>query len=128
MCGLDFIRMGGIGTMLSVVLGIILILLIFVGYVLAFALGRKNPNGLPMKIWGHLTLGTGFLIALFGFIGTFWGLHNIWAYSAAVPPMEAPAVMAHGLFEVIFNFLFGFFFGLLALFGFLSVKLITHKK
>ncbi len=127
MCGLDFIRMGGIGTLLSVILGVVLILLIFVGYILAFTIGRKDPNGLAMKIWGHITLGTGFLAALFGFVGTFWGLHNIWAYSAAVPAMEAPAVMAQGLFEVSFNFIFGFFFALLAIFAFLSVKLITYK-
>jgi len=128
MCGLEFIKMGGIGTLLSVILGVILILLIFVGYVLAFAVGRKDPNGLPLKIWGHITLGTGFLITLFGFIGSFWGLHNIQAYLGTVPPIEASALMAQGLFEVSFNFLFGFFFALLALFGFLSVKLITQKK
>jgi len=127
MCGLDFIRMGGIGTLLSVLLGVILIILMLVGYILAFVVGRKNPNGLPMKIWGHITLGVGFLSALSGFIGTFWGLHNIWAHLGMVPPPEAPAIMAQGLFEVSFNFLFGFFFALLAIFAFLSVKLITHK-
>ena len=127
MCGLEIIKIGGIGTLLSVILGVILIILIFVGYILAFVLGRKKPNGLPMKIWGHITLGAGFLSALFGFIGTFWGLHNIWAYLGTVPPVEASAIMAQGLFEVSFNLLFGFFFALLALFGFLSVKLITHK-
>ncbi|MCP4229799.1 MAG: hypothetical protein GY771_06585 [bacterium] len=127
MCITDIIHMGGIGTLFSVILGVILILLLFVGYILAFAVGRKDPNGLPMKIWGHLTLGTGFSIALIGFIGTFWGLHNIWAYLGTVPPMEASGIMAQGLFEVSFNFLFGFFFALLALFGFLSVKLLTHK-
>jgi hypothetical protein len=119
--------MGGIGTLLSVLVGVVLILLVIVGYILAFAVGRKNPNGLAMKIWGHLTLGAGFLAALFGFIGTFWGLHNILAYSAAVPPPEIPAVMAQGMFEVSFNSLFGFFFALLAIFSFLSVKSIAHK-
>ena len=127
MCITDIIHMGGIGTLMSVILGVFLILLIIVGYILAFVVGRKNSGGLAMKIWGHLTLGAGFLVALFGFVGTFWGLHNVWAYSAAVPPPEMPAVMAQGMFEVSFNFLFGFFFALLALFGFLSVKLITHK-
>lgn len=128
MCITDIIHMGGIGTLMSVILGVIVLLLLVVGYILAFVVGRKNPNGLPMKIWGHLTLGTGFLAALFGFIGTFWGLHNIMAYSAAVSPPEMLAVMAQGMFEVSFNFLFGFFFALLAIFGFLSVKLITHKN
>ena len=127
MCLPDIIQMGGIGTLLTVILGVILILLVIVGYILAFTAGRKDPKSALMKAWGHITLGAGFLCALFGFLGTTWGLHNVAVYCAGLPPAEAGAAMAQGLFEAGFNFLFGFFFALLALFGFLSVKLITHK-
>jgi hypothetical protein len=125
--------MGGIGTLLCVILGAILLLVLVVGYILAFVVGRKDPDGLPMKIWGHITLGIGFLTALFGSTGACLGLMNIHKCVSAAAlgdpagKAEAAALMAQGMFEVSFNTLFGFFFAFLALFGFLSVRLISRK-
>ena len=130
---MEFIRFGGIGVPVNLLFGTLLIVLLFVGYILAFVFGREKPDGVVLKIWGHLTVGTGFMTALVGFVGTMLGMIKIYTYMESVTLVgdsefaDYSSIMAQGMFEVSFNFLLGFFLAFLAVFGYLSVRLIARR-
>jgi len=131
---MEFIRFGGIGVPINLVLGVLLIILLLTGYMLAFVFGRGKPDGITHKIWGHLTLCTGFLTAFVGFVGTMLGMIKIYTYIESVTMVgdsefaDYSSIMAQGMFEVSFNFLLGFFLAFFAVFGYLSVRLIARRE
>jgi len=118
----EMLRLGGFGAYFSFALGVILVVLLVVGFTLAA--GRKGLNG-----WGWAVLIAGFLCACNGGAGTLAGMTRI-ARSAAGAGGDAAAadILAQGTYEVLYNVVFGFAFAFLALFGYAAVRLIADRK
>jgi len=123
----DIMVCGGYATWLAAFFGILILLLIVVGFFLAFTVGRAKPFGAAMKTWSVLVLALGFLCALAGLTGTFMGLANVFAYVANAPPAETAGALATGVYEANFNFIVGFFFALLSLFGWAVVRTVAGR-
>ncbi len=120
----EMMRLGGYGAYFSFALGVILVVLLVVGFILA---AGKRTGGL--KGWGWAVLIAGFFCALNGGAGTLMGLTNIAAAAAGAGGDAAAAdVMAQGVYEVLYNVAFGFAFAFLALFGYAAVRLVASHK
>ena len=90
------------------------------------ALARKYAIPAVAK-WSWTILLCGFACALNGSVGTFLGMYNVYR-AAAAAGVSAGAVMAQGVFEVLFNVAFGFMFAWLAVFGFATMRLVASKE
>ena len=123
----EMCRLGGYGTTLSLVLGIILFVLTIVGFVLARTSGRGRPCAGPLKGWAWIMLVLGFLCLLNAGLGTVGGMTKIYAHAAAAGA-EAEDVFAVGTYEVLYNVVFGFFFAGWALFAVLAARLAAGKS
>jgi hypothetical protein len=121
------LRLGGVPTYLSFVLGMVIIVLIVLGYAAVAPSGRRGNGGSAAKVWSWAILACGFICAFNGGIGTITGLVNV--HRAALGGMmDAGAVMAEGTFEVLFNVAFGFMFAWLALFGYATTTRLAKPR
>jgi hypothetical protein len=123
----EMLRLGGVPTYLSFILGIFIIILIVLGYAAVAPYARRRPHGPVVKTWAWVILICGFICAFNGGVGTITGLVNVHR-AAALAGAEAADVMAEGAFEVLFNVAFGFMFAWLALFGYATVRLAAAKE
>ncbi len=123
----EMLRLGGVPTYLSFILGIVIIVLIVIGYVAVAPYARLRPNGPLVKVWAWVILISGLVCAFNGGLGTITGLVNVHR-AAAAAGADAGAVMAEGAFEVLFNVAFGFMFAWLALFGYATMRLVAAKE
>jgi hypothetical protein len=123
----ETLRLGGVPTYISLTFGIMIIALIISGFVTVVPKARKRPGGPAVVKWSWTILICGFVCALNGSVGTFLGMHNVHR-AAAAAGIEAGAVMAQGVFEVLFNVIFGFGLAFLALLGYLSVRLVAATE
>lgn len=120
----EMLRLGGVPTYITLTAGIMIIALIISGFVTVVPKARKRPHGPAVVKWSWTILICGFVCALNGGVGTFLGMHNVHR-AAAAAGVEAGAVMAQGVFEVLFNVIFGFGLAFLALFGYAAVRLVA---
>jgi len=123
----EMLRLGGVPTYLSFFLGILIVILILIGYFAVAPYARKRPNGPLVRGWGWVILISGLVCAFNGGLGTITGLVNVHR-AAAAAGAGAGAVMAEGAFEVLFNVAFGFMFAWLALFGYATMRLAAAKE
>jgi hypothetical protein len=121
------LRLGGVPAYLSFILGILIVILIILGYVAVAPYARKRPDGPLVKLWAWVILVAGFICAFNGGVGTITGLANVHR-AAAAAGADAGAVMAQGAFEVLFNVAFGFAFAWLALFGYATMRLAASRE
>jgi uncharacterized membrane protein YfcA len=123
----EMLRLGGIPTYLSALAGIFILILIIIGYFTVAPYARKRPHGPTVKKWSWAILICGLVCAFNGGVGTITGLMNVHRAAAAAGG-GAGDVMAQGAFEVLFNVAFSFAFAWLALFGYLSVRLVAATE
>jgi hypothetical protein len=123
----EMLRLGGVPTYLSFILGMFIIVLVILGYVAVAPYARTRPHGPVVKQWAWAILICGLVCAVNGGIGTIMGLTNV--HRAALEgAVDAGAVMAEGVFEVLFNVAFGFMFAWLAVFGFATMRIAAAKE
>lgn len=123
----EMLRLGGVPAYLSFFLGIVIVVLIVIGYVAVGPYARLRPNGPFVKAWAWVIMLAGLVCAFNGGVGTITGLANVHR-AAASPGVDAGAAMAEGAFEVLFNVAFSFMFAWLALFGYATMRLVAAKK
>jgi hypothetical protein len=123
----EMLRLGGVPTYLSFILGILIIVLIILGYVVVAPYARRRPDGPLVKLWAWVILVAGFICAFNGGAGTITGMVKVYR-AAAAAGVDAGAVMAQGVFEVLFNVAFGFTFAWLALFGYATMRLAASRE
>jgi hypothetical protein len=123
----EMLRLGGVPTYVSALAGIFIIILIIMGYVAVAPYARTRPHSRFVKTWAWAILICGLVCAFNGGVGTVTGLANVHRAAAAAGP-DAGAVMAQGVFEVLFNVAFGFMFAWLAFFGFASMRLVAARE
>ena len=123
----EALRLGGVPTYISLTFGIMIIALIISGFVTVVPKARKRPGGPAVVKWSWTILICGFVCALNGGVGTLLGMHNVHR-AAAEAGVGAGAVMAQGVFEVLFNVAFSFMFAWLAFFGYATMRLVAAKE
>lgn len=123
----EMLRLGGVPTYLSFILGIFIIVLTIMGYFSVAPYARTRPHGPVVKKWAWAILICGLVCAVNGGVGTITGLVNVHR-AAAAAGVDAGAVMAQGVFEVLFNVAFSFTFAWLAVFGFASMRLVAARE
>ncbi len=123
----EMLRLGGVPSYLSFVLGIFIIVLIVLGYVAVAPYARRRPHAPVVKTWAWAIMVCGLVCAFNGGVGTITGLANVHR-AAAAAGVDAGAVMAQGVFEVLFNVAFGFMFAWLAVFGFATMRLVAARE
>jgi hypothetical protein len=122
----EMLRLGGVPTYLSFTLGILIIVLVVLGYVAVAPYARRRPHAPFVKTWAWAVLVCGLVCAFNGGVGTITGMANVYR-AAAAAGADAGAVMAQGAFEVLFNVAFGFMFAFLAVFGFATMRLAAAR-
>ncbi len=122
----EMLRLGGFPAFVSFFLGILIVLLIIKGYVITAPRAKKDPEGRRLRTWSWVILIAGLICAFNGGVGTITGLTNVYR-AAAAAGVDAGAVMAQGVFEVLFNVAFGFMFAWLAFFGYATVRLAAKQ-
>lgn len=55
------------------------------------------------------------------------GMVRVGMFVAMIDPDESPAILAQGVYEVLFNVVFGFGLAFVALYGFAAVRLLAKK-
>jgi hypothetical protein len=120
----EMLRLGGVPSYLSFILGIFIVVLIVLGYVAVAPYARRRPHAPLVKTWAWAIMACGLVCAFNGGVGTITGLANVYR-AAAAAGADAGAVMAQGVFEVLFNVAFGFMFAFLAIFGFATMRLVA---
>ncbi len=123
----EMLRLGGVPTYISVLAGIFIVALTIMGYFTVAPYARKRPHAPLVKRWAWAILVCGLVCAFNGGVGTVTGLVNVHR-AAAAAGSDAGAVMAQGVFEVLFNVAFGFMFAWLAVFGFATMRLVASKE
>gem|GEM_PF-2484802 len=123
----EMLRLGGVPTYLSFILGVFIIVLIILGYVAVAPYARLRPNGPLVRGWAWVIMLAGLVCAFNGGLGTVTGLVNVHR-AAAAAGVDAGAVMAQGVFEVLFNVAFSFMFAWLAIFGFATMRVVAAKE
>ncbi|MEE9458049.1 MAG: hypothetical protein V3W11_12965 [bacterium] len=123
----EALRLGGVPTYISLMFGIMIIALIISGFITVVPKARKRPRGPAVAKWSWTILICGFVCALNGSVGTFLGMHNVYR-AAAAAGVDAGAVMAQGVFEVLFNVAFSFMFAWLAFFGYATMWLVAARE
>jgi CHASE2 domain-containing sensor protein len=122
----EALHLGGLPTYISLAAGIVIIANIISGFVTGLSKARPESARRPFTRRTWILLISGFVCALNGSVGTFLGMVNVHRAVAAAG-LSAGAVMAQGVFEVLFNVIFGFGFAFLALFGFAALRLIAAE-
>ena len=122
----EALRLGGVPTYLSFIVGIFIVVLIGLGYAVVARYARRRPHAPLVKTWAWAILICGLVCAFNGGVGTITGLVNVHR-AAAAAGADAGAVMAQGTFEVLFNVAFGFMFAFLAVFGFATMRLVASR-
>ncbi|MGD8719539.1 MAG: hypothetical protein PVH29_12060 [Candidatus Zixiibacteriota bacterium] len=122
----EALHLGGVPAYISLAAGIVIIAHIISGFVTALSKNRPESARrlFGKRIW--VLLISGFVCALNGSVGTFLGMVNVHRAAVAAGP-TAGAIMAQGVFEVLFNVIFGFGFAFLALFGFAALRLVAAQ-
>ena len=120
----EMLRLGGVPMYISFLAGIFIITLIIMGYFTVAPYARKRPHGPLVKKWTWAILICGLVSAFNGGVGTITGLVNVHR-AAAAAGVDAGAVMAQGVFEVLFNVAFSFMFAWLAFFGYATMRLVA---
>jgi hypothetical protein len=123
----EMLRLGGVPAYLSFFLGILIVVLILVGYFAVAPYARRRPHGPAVKWWAWVIMLAGLVCAFNGGLGTVTGLVNVHR-AAAAAGVDAGAVMAQGVFEVLFNVAFSFMFAWLAIFGFATMRVVAAKE
>jgi len=123
----EMLRLGGIPTYVSFLAGIFIITLIIMGYFTIAPYARTRPHGPVVKKWAWAILVCGLVCAFNGGVGTITGLVNVHR-AAAAAGVDAGAVMAQGVFEVLFNVVFSFMFAWLAFFGYATMRLVAARE
>ena len=123
----EMLRLGGVPAYISFILGILIIILVVLGYAVVAPYARRRPDGPLVKRWAWAIFICGFVCAFNGGVGTITGMANVYR-AAAAAGVDAGAVMAQGVFEVLFNVAFGFTFAWLALFGYATMRLVATKE
>jgi hypothetical protein len=124
----EMLRLGGIPAYLSFFFGILIVVLILIGYFTVAPYARKRPNGPVVKAWAWVIMLAGLVCAFNGGVGTVTGLVNVHRAAAQGVGPEAGAIIAQGAFEVLFNVAFSFMFAWLALFGYATMRLAAAKE
>jgi hypothetical protein len=122
----EMLRLGGVPTYLSFILGMVIVVLVVLGYAVVAPYARRRPHAPLVKAWAWAILSCGLVCAFNGGVGTITGLTNVYR-AAAAAGADAGAVMAQGAFEVLFNVAFGFMFAFLAVFGFATMRLVAAR-
>lgn len=122
----EMLRLGGVPSYISVLAVTVILGLLVGGFVTLAPKSRRRPSGAAVKKWSWAMLISGLVCAFNGGVGTITGLINVYRAAAAAGG-NASAVMAQGVFEVLFNVVFGFGFAFLALFGYLAVRLAAGE-
>jgi len=123
----EMLRLGGYGAYSSFFLGIIIVVLMALGYLAVAPYARRRPGAPLVRAWGWTILLAGFVCAFNGAVGTLMGMVNIYHAVAPAPPPQAQALLAQGVFEVLFNLTFGFAFAFVALFGYATTRLLAGR-
>jgi hypothetical protein len=123
----EMLRLGGVPTYISFILGILIIILIVLGYAAVAPYARRRPHAPLVKTWAWAIMVCGLICAFNGGVGTITGMVNVYR-AAAAAGTDAGAVMAQGVFEVLFNVAFGFTFAWLAIFGFATMRLVAARE
>lgn len=124
----EMLRLGGVPAYLSFFLGILIVVLILIGYFAVAPYARRRPHGPVVKRWAWVIMLAGLVCAFNGGVGTITGLVNVHRAAAQGVGPEAGAIMAQGVFEVLFNVAFGFMFACLAIFGFATMRIVAAKE
>lgn len=124
----EMLRLGGVPTYLSFIVGILIVFLVVLGYGAVAPYARKRPHALFVKAWAWAILICGLICAFNGGVGTITGLSNVYRAAHSVTVESPTYALAQGSFEVLFNVAFGFMFAFLAVFGFATMRLVAAKE
>jgi len=124
----EMLRLGGMPTYLSFIVGIIIVVLIILGYAVVAPYARRRPHAPFVKTWAWAILICGLVCAFNGGVGTMTGLTNVYRAAHSVTVESPTYALAQGSFEVLFNVAFGFMFAFLAVFGFATMRLVASRE
>jgi hypothetical protein len=124
----EMLRLGGVPTYLSFILGIVIGVLVVLGYAVVAPYARRRPHAPFVKAWAWAILICGLVCAFNGGVGTVTGLANVYRAAHGVTVESPTYALAQGSFEVLFNVAFGFMFAFLAVFGFATMRLAASRE